>query len=171
MEPYFECFSTDSKESLIELYSYLFRKKLRILKIVIGILAVVFFFAFLVTRDSYSLVLSILYILILVWYIFLPRYHAGKAYRKSLKEFDGNIPPARIQFGDEIRYQDGAMQLIFAYSKLKTVAVLKNSIVLENQAGNYILFPINSLIKGTVPQLLAFLKEKCPHLKLPDWKW
>lgn len=171
MEYAFECVYTDTKESGIEMYTHIIGRKTRIWLIISVILALLLLLVCWISGDRKILIYALAYAGLAVWYLLMPRRYAARARKKALKQFDGHIPPAAIRFGEEILYEGGQIRLVIPYRKLKKVTVLKTSILLEDEAGNCVQFPNSGFTGGTMPELMAFLKEKCPHLKLPDWKW
>ena len=169
MEAYFECCGYETKESVRESYRYWFRKKTRLAVAVFVALSFLCLVANLFNPNSRVLCLMLAYAGLTVWYCMQPRYYAAKNYKKKLKQFDGNIPPTQVWFKEEIIYQDGIVQITIPYAKVKKIDVTKNLVCIWDEMGNGIDFQADSLVKGNVPELMRFLAERCPQLKLPCW--
>lgn len=168
MNKYFEFHGESTKEAIRETYRHWFGKKLWVFYILFAVMGAYSFLAYLGSGIVRSLLLALLIWATMVFYILAPRSLAAKRYKKQLNQFDGKIPPFTVRFGEEITYQDGSLQLSFPYAKVKKVEMAREHIFIRDQIGNCMCFPTDSVTKGTVPELLQFLKEKCPNVKIPE---
>ena len=171
MEVKFESVYVDTEEQLRELYSKIIFRKTRTWALVFVILAVICGIIWIINQRPAYLLGAGAYVCVMVWYWSIPSRRAKRRHGDALRQFDGKLPPSRLQFGDEIRYEDGEGKMTWPYRNLKQIYFLKDSIVLENQAGIFLQFPTNAFAKGTAPEWIAFMKVQCPQLNLPDGKW
>ena len=168
---YFECVYTDTKETKLELYRHLLGRKLRIWIILSFVLSAYCLLAWVLSGKTRDLILTFFYLALALWYLLQPRLQANKAHRLDMKQYQGQEPPCTVRFGQEIVYQDGQIRLVIPYEHVQKVTVLKTTIALQNITNQVIQFPNSGFTGGSTAELMAFLKEKCPQLKLPDWKW
>ena len=56
------------------------------------------------------------------------------------------------------------------YDKIKKIKIMEHCISLKLQDGRNFGLPNGPFTKGSLQEMLALLKAKCPQLKLPDWQ-
>ena len=169
METYFEVHSEFNKQTILDMSRHVFGKKMWLIKVLCAIAAGLFLLLYLMEpMDTRYLIYVLGYLALLSFYMLYPRLRTAEVYKKTLKQFDGNVPSATLLFGEEITYSNGMMQLTIPYAKVKKVQLVKKNIFIRDQMGNCILFPADDVTKGTAPELLRFLKEKCPNVKIPE---
>lgn len=171
MEYTIENVYVDSERLLRQAYGYVLRKRQILLTVTSVILGVLFAFAGVVLEKTICLLAAAVYVVLAVWYWLLPYRVAKKAYKSMLKIHDGDIPPTTVRFGEKIFFDAGTSTSEMAYNKLKSVSLRNDCILIRNEVGGVYLIANDGFTKGTKQELLAFLKEKCPQLKLPDWQW
>jgi hypothetical protein len=66
--------------------------------------------------------------------------------------------------------KDGDAKYTIPYDKIKKIKVMDHCIFLKLQDGRNFGLPNGPFTKGSLQEMLALLKEKCPLLKLPDWQ-
>lgn len=104
----------------------------------------------------------------LLVFVFMPRWMGYLAFRKKLKYYNGNLPDNVIQFGQQIRLQDVDSSHVIPYDKIKKITFTEECIVLHLQDGRSFGLPKGPFTKGSLPELLQLLREKCPKTKLPN---
>ena len=102
--------------------------------------------------------------------ITMPYWMGQLTYRKKMKYFDGKIPQSVARFGDEIHLISAESTIKIPYYKLKKIVVAKDCVVLRTIENGAVAIPKGPFTEGSLQDLLALLKEKCPLLKLPDWQ-
>ena len=171
MEYTIENVYVDSEHLLRQAYGHILRKRQILLTVTSAILGVLFAFAWIVLERTIWLLLAVVYVALAVWYWFVPYRTAKKVYKKMLKIHDGDIPPTTVRFGEKIFFDAGTSTSEMAYKKLKSVVFCNDCILIQNEVGEAYLVANDGFTKGSKQELIAFLKEKCPQLKLPDWQW
>lgn len=171
MEYTIENVYVNSERLLRQAYGYVLRKRRIFLTVTSVILSILFAFAWIVLERTVYLVAAVVYVALAVWYWLLPYRVAKKAYKSMLKIHDGDIPPTIVRFGEKIFFDAGTSTSEMAYNKLKSVSFCNDCILIQNEVGSAYLLANDGFTKGSKQELMAFLKEKCPQLKLPDWQW
>ena len=102
--------------------------------------------------------------------ITLPSWMGSLTYRKKLKYYNGTMPDTTVRFGAEIRISDVDSNHTIQYDKIKKLIVTEDGIVLWLMDSRAIAIPKSTFTLGSLQEMLALLREKCPQLKLPDWQ-
>ena len=87
-------------------------------------------------------------------------------YNNLLKYYDGTIPETVVRFADTITLSQEETVTTIPYSKLKQVSLLKDCFLLIDEIGGFYIVSNEGFTKGTKQEMLVFLKEKCPQLKI-----
>ncbi len=113
---------------------------------------------------------QILLLLIAVYLLMWPllRSHVAAASRiKHLKKlYDGVIPETTVTFGDTIEVSDAGNHSSFRYDQIMKTCRLKRSYILMLNGKFCIFLQPDGFTKGTFEQFTAFLREKCPNVKV-----
>ena len=171
MEYLFENIYVDTEKLLRQTYQEILKKKVLIRTAIAVVMGLLFLFAGVVLDRPVYRWGSLIYVVLAMQYLLWPYRVARKAYKDMLKLHDGTIPSTIVRFGDKITLSQGDTFLTMPYSKLKTVSFLKDCILLHNEVGGCYIVANDGFTKGSKQELAAFLREKCPQLKLPDWQW
>ena len=101
--------------------------------------------------------------------LFQARYFAWRNIRKLRKFYDGELPMQYIDFTEEeIICRFGENLSRTPYRKLDKVVFTKNTLILCSQKVTRIPVTKDGFTKDTYPEFLAFLRTKCPTLKIPE---
>lgn len=119
-------------------------------------------------REDISMLCASAAMLLVCW--FMPQWMGYLSFRKKLKYYNGNLPDNVIRFGEQIRLQDVDSSHVIPYDKIKKITFTEECIVLHLQDGRSFGLPKGPFTKGSLREMMALLKEKCPQLKLPDWQ-
>ena len=128
-----------------------------------------FLFAFTENKGG-DLRTALLYLAVAVLFWSIPWWMGSLSYRKKLKYHDGKIPASVARFGEEISLKDADSAYNIPYDKIKKLVMTEDAMVLWLMDGRAIAISKGPFTQGSLQELLALLKEKCPLLKLPDWK-
>ena len=109
---------------------------------------------------------SLLYFMLAVRCLRWPYRTARKMYNNLLKYYDGTIPETVVRFADTITLSQEETVTTIPYSKLKQVSLLKDCFLLIDEIGGFYIVSNEGFTKGTKQEMLVFLKEKCPQLKI-----
>lgn len=99
---------------------------------------------------------------------FLPRLHLSSAKRETLRLNNGEFPETVVRFGERILLTEGAFSLTTEYAQIVEIRRLQHSIVLMTGVNTGIPLKPDAFTLGNLPDLLAFLEEKCPNLGNPS---
>ena len=77
------------------------------------------------------------------------------------------MPTSVTTFGDAIRLQDIDSSLTIPYDKIRKVVFLRDCIVLYQGKHQAVGIPNREFTKGSMAELKALLRQKCPDLKIP----
>lgn len=171
MEYLFENIYVDTEKLLRQTYKKILKKKVLIWTAVSVVMGLLFLFAGVVLDKPVYRWGSLIYVVLAVWYLLWPHRIARKAYKNMLKFYDGVIPETVVRLADAITLTQGETVTTIPYNKLKQVSILDDCLLLHNEIGGAYIVSNDGFTKGTKQEMLAFLKEKCPQLKLPDWQW
>ncbi len=98
---------------------------------------------------------------------YLPEFYAFYAMRKTKKRNGGEIPETIVTFGDRMEIQEGEDFMEVEYGQIKKVKRLKQSYVLMLGWRTGILVDYYGFAEGSYLELVEFLREKRPDLKIP----
>ena len=117
----------------------------------------------------FYLVISLVWILMALYLFFQPRIAAKLHMRRANKFHDGIIPQTQVLFGEEeLIAQSGDSKLKIPYNKLNKIKVSKNLMILTVKKYSHVTICKDGFTKGTYEEFLAFLRAKCPDLKIPE---
>ena len=171
MEYYFENVYTDSEEMIQEINAKIGTRKIRRWIWVYLAIAVFYLLFFLPGGGFLSWLIFFVCIGYIVWLLCLPLYRTKK-YFKKMKEYYGEIPQIVVRFGEDAvttTYTDSCWSV--PYEKITRIRFLTHSIVLQANGVSTVAVSPSGFTKGTLPEFRAFVKQKCPNAKLPDWQW
>jgi hypothetical protein len=99
-----------------------------------------------------------------VWLWFWPRRAAKKQYERYMKDYDGEIPPCQMFFGEHISLVDVEGETIIPYEKIDQIVLKKGRLILKrrNEIGWY-LVKMDTFIRGDQDVLFRLLGEKCTN--------
>ena len=97
----------------------------------------------------------------------IPLWTAKSGYKQKLKYYGGTMPVGVVTFGDVIQIQDIDSSLTIPYDKLRKVVFLRDCIVLYQGKHQAVGIPNREFTKGSMAELKALLRQKCPDLKIP----
>ena len=106
--------------------------------------------------------------LFLVLGALLPYVTAWRMCHASKKNNEGIMPETVIQFGDNIQIFEGMLHLTIEYRKVIKVVRLKHSYCLLTSKRTAIMLREDGFTKGTFKEFKQFLREKYPHLTIPE---
>ena len=167
MEPAFELIDRTNPEDLHIIFKRMRPKNHKVWLAIYGIILVLSIPVSWYT-DNYKV---LLYGLICggygIWLYFAPGRNAKKRYEMMLRSHYGKIPPCRVCFGQTITMEEEDNRSVLPYEKISMIEVEKGRIIIcrQNGAGWYI-FSLNEFIRGDLPGLCRFLREKCPNVRL-----
>ena len=88
--------------------------------------------------------------------------------RSDKKNNDGVIPETVVTFGDNIQIYEGKVHLTIDYRKVKRVIRLKHSYCLMTSRTTGVMLREDAFTKGSFEEFKQFLREKYPHLTIPE---
>lgn len=110
---------------------------------------------------------SILILVFVMLLSYLPELYAFRCVRRLKKQNGGTVPETLVSFGDAIEIQEGEASMKVDYSQIKKVKRLKQSYVLLIGRRTGILVDYYGFTEGSYLELVEFLREKRPDLKIP----
>ncbi len=112
------------------------------------------------------ILMPVIAVYLLVWPLL--RSHAAAANRiKHLKKlYDGVIPETTVTFRDTIEVSDAGNHSSFRYDQIIKTFRLKHSYILMLKGKFCIFLQPDGFTKGTFQEFTAFLREKCPNVKV-----
>ncbi len=110
---------------------------------------------------------SVIILAFLMLISYLPEFYAIYIMRKTKKRNGGIVPETVISFGSSILIQEGDASMKVDYSQIRKVKRLKQSYVLLIGRRRGILVDYYGFAKGSYLELVEFLREKRPDLKIP----
>ena len=99
---------------------------------------------------------------------FMPHLYAWSARNGAKKQNDNVMPETAITFGDTIELHEGMVHITVEYRKIVKTVRLKHSYMLMTGKRNGVMLRPDAFTKGTFEECKAFLREKCPDLKVVD---
>ena len=106
--------------------------------------------------------------LLLVLGALLPYVTAWRMCHASKKNNEGIMPGTVVQFSDNIQIFEGMVHLTIEYRKVIKVARLKHSYCLFTSKRTAVMIHEDAFTKGTFEEFKQFLREKYPHLPIPE---
>ncbi len=170
MEVFFECVYEETLELIYRLHKKVLRPTMIAICIVFGVGAALYWMVALHSGRPAYYVLAVILTATVLWYATMARRNAKKMIKNKLKYYNGQNPPITVQFGDEIIFQDVDSYRAFPYDKIGKIFTEKNCLILKIGKA-YHCISTENFTKGDLNGLLAFLREKCPQAKMPEWKW
>ena len=158
----------------VKMHQQLYKVVMKTMRIVLAVLtafmAVGYFMMFAESGSTDEMCAAVGYVAGFLASITLPLWTGSLSFRRKVKYYNGNLPENVVQFGDEICMKDGDSKYTIPYDKIKKIKVMDHCIFLKLQDGRNFGLPNGPFTKGSLQEMLALLKEKCPLLKLPDWQ-
>lgn len=100
--------------------------------------------------------------------LLLPRIIADRTYRNRMKYYDGRIPEVTARFGEQLVLEDADSLHTVSYHQITRMYFLEDALMLVIAKEKVLCVPIQTFIRGSMPELKRFLREKCPKLKISD---
>lgn len=97
----------------------------------------------------------------------MPRQAATSNYESKLDLYEEQIPPTTVRFGERITVAFNETEVDFIYEEIHQVKILKTCIIFEGPDRTWYYTPFDTFTQGSAGELLALLKERCPHLNIP----
>lgn len=126
-------------------------------------------FSFLLDYHSpFYLLMSLFWMGFILFIFFRPRIAAKQHMRRCRKFYDQAIPEIHVRFArEELIAQTGDQLMKLPYQKLNDVKISKHLMMLRVKKLSYVVIHKDGFTQGTYEEFLAFLKARCPNLKLP----
>ena len=104
-----------------------------------------------------------------LYYYFLPVINAKRYMRHALKYHNGVIPENHELFTEqEIILRDHAGETRLSYDKFDKAQSTEHMLILTARKYMRLIVHKDCFTKGTYEEFLAFLRAKCPDLKIPE---
>ena len=168
MQPHFVCYHTPTVKKIAEQS----RKMQPVKTITYGGLGLLFFGYMLKRNMTYGfqglwLTLLILSGVYLLWLAAMPEITAFLSLRRITKQL-GEVPSSRLEFGENIEISQGEMQMTIEYSDIRWVKQYRHTFILAMKDHMGISLDPDSFTTGDFASFKAFLREKCPDVKIPE---
>lgn len=165
----FENIYTDTEDLMAEQYKKLFTSYRRLWVPIYSVLSVVFLlyvFLFGGLTNWLFLLISIAYLT----YCCIRHRIAARQYMKNVSKFYGNTIPETIHSfsGDTIYSVFGNQTFHVPLAKVDILTETDHLLILCIGKNYRMTLKKGSFTKGTYPEFLAFLRTKCPSLKIPE---
>lgn len=98
----------------------------------------------------------------------LPEFAAWNKMRAARKRNAGIQPETRVVFGDAIEIQEGMTRSAIEYREIVDVVHLKHSYVLMMNSRSGVILDPAGFTRGSFETFKSFLREKYPHLAIPE---
>lgn len=119
--------------------------------------------------EPYAVLVLLLFLGALLYFSFRPRLMAKRQIRRIRDFFDGQMPEYQIRFTrDHIINAAAGNEHRIPYAKLNKVWHTKHILILGVDKVTSVAIPKNSFTKGSYEEFLAFLRAKCPDLKIHE---
>ena len=168
MDCFFEIVYVETEDMICQLYTKALNKRRSFWTIVMLVFAAIFAHLAKVLDNQWYAVGAVIYVLLAVWYFFLPQRAAKKGFKEKLKYYGGENPPITVRFAENMTISDIDSFASIPYEKFDHVYVLKDCIAID-VAKKWYCVPMVGFTKGNASELIHFLRERCPQLKLPGW--
>ena len=168
MEVQFEVVSCLEKKHYAQWYKHGTRKRF-VWVILMGILGVLYLVLGISGGSWFRLLLAAYCIGYSVWLYCRPWSLAKKLIKRDKMYYGTEKVPSVTTFGDSIHDRTQDADITVPYDKITDIYVTNDLIVLTDVKGNAILMDANGFTQGDCQLFLAFIGEKCPQLKLPNW--
>ena len=166
MEPRIEIRGCETKELYVQLYRCVFWF-LPVMTTAIYVLYGVK--TWLNENDlAVKIITTVIYAIFTVVFMQIPKWFAKRAYKNRLKYCAGTMPEDVCQFGENILIQglDGSQKI--PYEKIKKIHFLKDGIAITLIDRRTMGIPNRDFTKGSMAELKAMFREKCPNIKIPQ---
>lgn len=165
----FENIYTDTEDLMAEQYKKLFTSYRRLWVPIYSVLSVVFLlyvFLFGGLTNWLFLLISIAYLT----YCCIRHRIAARQYMKNVSKFYGNTIPETIHSfsGDTIYSVFGNQTFHVPLAKVDILTETDHLLILCIGKNYRMTLKKGSFTKGTYPEFLAFLRTRCPSLKIPE---
>ena len=172
MATYFEITNVTTCEQLHEWARVVYSKNVRRSVIIYSVYALVLLAMWLWNRNVVALVGLGVMIFLIIRNLMFPKKQANMAYKRKLAYYDGVMPPAVFSFyEDHFEVVDVDSSRTAHYAKIQTVEFLEYSFAITLMDGHAYLAATDGFTKGTPEEFREFIRNKCPHLNLPQWQW
>ncbi len=168
METQFEIHSHLEKKHYVEYYRYIWRKRM-ILVVLCALVGALSLLANITNDDGGGLLRGILLMIYTVWLYFRPWMAAGKLVKRESQNDGTETVESVTKFGEEILDETKHLAARVSYDEIKAIHISESVIVLQDVRKVDLILDKNGFIKGTLEELLPFIQEKCPQLKLTKW--
>ena len=97
-----------------------------------------------------------------------PQKEGSRAYQALLEYYDSSAPATRVLFGDKIVIESPDQTRVLEYQKIQRVVATKSAYIIYDKKPSFIVLDPNGFTEGTFEEFKGFLKNKCPHLDIPQ---
>ena len=170
MEVLFENQNTITRMQLVELYKNQYKAantKFVIFSSVL-FLGYLLFCCFLRVFDFSILMVIVALIAVVLRVMKRPVKNANTSFEKLLAYYDDVMPVNRVQFGDKIIVEAPDRTSTIEYRKIDKILSLKHGYVIFDKRTNFFILSRDGFTKGTFEEFKQFLREKCPHVTIPE---
>ena len=98
----------------------------------------------------------------------LPSWQVWCMRRAAAKDNEGVFPESVVVFGENIEVFEGMVHLTIGYHRVTEVVRLKHSYCLKMSSATAVMIREDAFTKGTFEEFKQFLREKYPHLPIPE---
>lgn len=113
-----------------------------------------------------QILLLMIAVYLLAWPLLRAQVYASSRIKHLKKLYDGVIPETVVTFGDTIEISDSGNHSSFRYDQIMKTCRLKHSYILILKGKFCIFLQPDGFTKGTFQDFAAFLREKCPDVKV-----
>ena len=172
MDTCFEITSVTGSEQLYEWLRVAYSKNIRRGIVIYSVYALVLLAMWMWNRNVVALVGLGVMIFLIIRNLMFPKKQAKMAYERKLAYYDGVMPPDVFSFyEDHFEMVDVDSSRTAPYTKIQKVEFLEHSFAITLMDGYSYLVATDGFTKGTPEEFREFIRSKCPHINLPEWKW
>ena len=167
MESQFEIVGRDTPEMHRQLYQIVCKPFMKPVAILFFVCAAGQVLLGCFEQDAARFFSAAVYCLGPVWIGQVPRMAAKHSYKERLKYYDGETPETIARFGEKMIIEDEDSTRTISYDKITKIHYIQDAIVIRVEKLMIVAVPHQTFVKGSLPELKQFLREKCPNAKFP----
>ena len=168
MEVQFEVVSCLEKKHYVQWYQHILRRRI-LWVILFSFVGFVSLLLGIKNADYGDLIYAGVCAVYVIWNYRRPWILAKKHLKRDVEYYGTQEVSSVTTFGETIRDVTKDTDMTMPYDKIKDIHISKDLIALEDVKKQAFLMDKNGFTKGDFQSFLAFIGEKCPQLKLPNW--
>ena len=168
MEYQFEILGRDSLQMHRDVYSIVFKPYVKIFTIAFLVCAACYALLGWAEQDGPRIMTACLCCLYALLAGQIPRMAAKHSWKERMKYYGGETPESTARFGESLVVEDVDSSRSIPYEKITKIHYIQDAIVIFLGKQQAVAVPYQTFVKGSLPELKAFLRKKCPNTKISE---